>query len=142
MKIRKLARVISEDADGKASKEATGEIRVEKLPGNGKQRISTSTLEKFANNFDIEEDRFVLNTVDGKVIFNVLHEPGRHCLTCGERLPDFGGNGSKLEAVRAAQCRAHVATHGNDAILHPNWPHGYANRPETYTCTIEDQRGH
>ena len=135
MKVRILARRLE---DG--SKVPTGEIRVEELPE--KQRLNAATLEKFADHFTIEEDKFTLSTVDGKIIFHIKHHPGRYCITCGTRLPDFGGNGRKIETMRAKQCRDHVATHGKEAMKSEKWPHGYVNRPNTYTCTVEDKRGH
>jgi len=128
---------------------ATGEkqpagIRIEDLPkGSTRQRIPVQALEQHqqTGHVTIEADRFVYHTVDGDVVFHIRQEPGRYCLTCGERLPDFGGNGRALEARRAQQCIDHVAAHGDKAVKSPDWPHGYENRPSTFTCEVEDLRG-
>lgn len=138
MEIKKLAKLI--ETEFGAKKVPSGQIRIQKLPKGGKQRISTRVLEEFKDNIEIQEDGFLFKTETGDVFFKIIHEPGRYCITCGERLPDFGGNGTAIEAVRSAQCRAHVATHGKKAKAHPRWPHGYVNRPNTYTCSVEDRR--
>ncbi len=140
MIIQKLAEVVTPE-NGEPFKRATGEIRVVSLPKGEKQRIHMKTLEEYADNFTIEDEKFTLHTVDGDVVFHVIHKPGRYCITTGKRLPDFAGNGTKLEAQRAEICRKHVESLGDKAVKHPRWPHGYVNRPNTWTCRVEDLRG-
>ena len=125
------------DADGKRSPIG---LRLTNLPKSGTQLITTDTLDRHKDYVEIEAGKIIYHTIDGEVVFHVIREPGRYCITCGQRLPDHGGNGTALEASRAAECRAHVESHGKDAITHENWPHGYVSRPRTFECTIEDKR--
>lgn len=115
-------------------------IRISNLPKNGIQKIPESELAKHRGFFQITDDAIIYDTVDGPVRFEIEHEPGRYCLTCGEQLPDHGGNGTELEARRAQKCRDHVAEHGADAETSAAWPHGYRHS-RSYTCRVVDQRG-
>ena len=115
-------------------------IRIANLPKNGLQNIHINALERHKDHVAIGADKITFTTVDGDVVLNIIHQPGRFCLTCDERLPDFGGNGTLLEAQRAAACRDHVTEHGKTAEKSDTWPHGYSNRPNTFECSIEDQR--
>jgi hypothetical protein len=115
-------------------------IRISNLPKSGIQRLPINALERHKDHVTVTADEIVFSTVDGDVAFLIVREPGRFCLTCGERLPDHGGNGTLVEAQRAAQCREHVKGHGKTAEKPDDWPHGYVNRPNTFECTIEDRR--
>ncbi len=125
------------NADG--VKHPTG-IKILSLPKSGLQRIPVPALDKHAGYITLDPDKITYHTVDGDVVFNIIHGPGRYCLTCDEKLPDHGGNGTMLEAQRAAECLAHVAGHGKKAETSDAWPKGYSHRPNTFDCTIEDKR--
>ena len=115
-------------------------IRIDNLPKNGLQNLHINALERHKNFVTVEADKITFRTVDGNVVMNIIHQPGRFCLTCDERLPDFGGNGTLVEAQRASVCLAHVEAHGKSAEKSEKWPHGYSNRPNSFECSIEDQR--
>jgi hypothetical protein len=118
-------------------------LRILNLPAGGKQRIHSDLLvdPAVAPHISHGDTSFTFHTLDGDVVFNIDREPGRYCLTCGEQLPDFAGNGKTQEMRRAAQCRAHIATHGKSAETSTAWPHGYESYPNSYLCSIDDQRG-
>lgn len=115
-------------------------IRIVNLPKNGYQNLHINTLERHKDYVTVDANKITFITVDGDVVFNIVKQPGRFCLTCGDKLPDFGGNGTMIEAQRASECREHVASHGKKAETSDKWPHGYSNRPNTFECSIEDQR--
>ncbi len=141
MKIHITAKTVW-DADGNESKISDGGCRITSLPKSGVQRINVKTLQEhsaFATLIkDGSQPRIVYVTKDGDVTFLIKHMPGRYCLTCDERLPDFAGGGTVEEAKAAKQCRKHVDDHGGKAETSARWPHGYQSYPNSYECTIEE----
>ena len=131
--------ILASEPDAEGVKHPTG-IRITNLPNSGIQRIPMAALERHKDHVTIDKKAITFSTVDGEIRFNITREPGRFCLTCGERLPDHGGNGTLVEAQRASQCLEHVKKHGAKAEKTDEWPHGYLNRPQTYECTVEDLR--
>lgn len=131
--------ILASDPDINGVKTPTG-IRITNLPKSGLQRLPAAAIERHKDYVSMEDGKIVFHTLDGDVDFLIVHEPGRFCLTCDERLPDFGGNGTMLEASRAQQCRDHVKSHGTEAEKSAKWKDGYQSYPNTFECTVEDKR--
>lgn len=132
MRVKTLSRLLP---DGK--REIHG-IDIINLPNCGKQKLSRRWLNTFRKFVSQDEQRIVIHTTRGDVVFNIDHglvnnSQTRYCLTCNEVLPDARAD------PFADKCNAHVKEHGKSAETSPRWPHGYmvAN---SYECTIEDQR--
>ena len=109
-------------------------LRVENLPNRGRQRIPSSIISQFSRYITKGPEQIVFHTVDGDLAFRIIHPPGRHCLTCGERLAPAGKTPQE-EAQNAAAARAHVLTHDNPVVT-DRWPHGYCHFANSYDCEV------
>jgi len=141
MQINLTAETVYHENGDIAGKRLDGGIRLSALPANGMKRIPAKMLKPggaLANNHTRTNTHIIAHTNDGDVSFKILREPGRYCLTCGDRLPSFAGNGTAEEAKAAKECLAHVKEHGNKAETSKAWPHGYENYPTSFLCEIEE----
>jgi len=121
----------------KGRKVAAG-LGILNLPTSGKQRILKDTLNRFGEFFTVAPDAITAHTVDGDVTFRICQAPGRHCLTCGEKLPGFGST-AQDDAANIAACGAHIAEHeaaGDKVSRSKRWPHGYMVLASSYLCEV------
>lgn len=139
MKIHMTAKEVYDENGKPAGKLPDGGIRFESLPKSGLQTIGQKTLTgDLKAHITANDKAIVFHSSDGDVVFDIIYPPGRFCLTCGEKLPDAGMVGSKEEAALAADCIAHVKTHGGKAEKSDRWPHGYRSSPGNYDCSIRE----
>lgn len=112
-------------------KKPTG-LKILQMPKTGKHNFRKDWLQSEGVRRFVSQtnDAITLHTVDGDVVFNIDYPPGRHCLTCGEKLPDVGSD------PFSDQCRAHVETHGATAEKTDRWPHGYI-ATNSFMTTLE-----
>ncbi len=104
-------------------------LKIKNLAKSGKQRFMPHWLRQWKQFITQTTEQIILHGVDGDVVYRVDYAPGRHCMTCGESLPD-----ERADPL-AEQCRAHVAAH-DDAIATERWPHGYIST-NAFNCTQE-----
>lgn len=139
MKFHLTARPVFDENGNRLGKMPDGGVRISSLPKQGVQRIHVDLLKGgLAGKHTRSDTHIVVHTKEGDVSFRIDQAPGRYCLTCGERLPDFAGNGTKAEAAAAKECIKHVKDHGSAAETSEKWPHGYQSHPYSYLCTIEE----
>ncbi len=140
MKIIKPA-VMAYNADGvELGKVSDGTFKITNLPKSGEQSIPAdmSKLGLAKNNYTKTATHITFHTSDGDVSFRIHQPPGRYCVTCGEKLPDFAGNGTAQEAFAVRRCLDHIKKHGDEALVTDKWPNGYASHPFSYRCIIEE----
>lgn len=108
-------------------------LKILTLPKTGKHNFRADWLQSdgIRQFLTMADELITLHTVDGDKVFNIDYRPGRHCLTCGEKLPDAGAD------PYAEQCRAHVETHGAKAKKTERWPHGYI-ATKSYMTTLQE----
>jgi hypothetical protein len=139
MKLHLTASPAYDESGNYIGKMSDNGIRISNLPRQGVQRIHVDLLKGPLEGKHTKTDTHItVHTKDGDVSFRIDQEPGRYCLTCGERLADFAGNGSQAEAEAAQECRDHVKGHGSKAETSEKWPYGYQSHPRSYICTIEE----
>lgn len=132
--------ILASPPDQLGNRKAVG-IKILSIPESGSTMLlPADAVERHKDFVELNDEGFLYHTVDGDVLLRIVREPGRYCLTCGERLPDHGGNGTMTEARRAKQCLDHVDSHGGKAEQSDDWPHGYISRPRTFECVVEDMR--
>ena len=138
MKIHLTAKTVT-DADGNVCKIPDGSMRFSNLPRGGLQRIHVDSLKAggaLAKHHTQTPTHITVHSKEGDVIFKILEQPGRYCLTCGDKLSPFAGNGTEAEAAAAQKCLAHVKSHGKTAETSEKYPHGYNNHSFSYHCEI------
>ena len=121
-----LKRKYTPDENG--NPEVTG-IEVLRVPASGKQNLSTKLVATgIAQGWLAHKKDKITFILKGKdLIMKVVQEPGRHCLHCGEKLPDDG---------TGAAARAHVeAAHPGADSPNPDVPSGYIC-PNYYSCEV------
>ena len=140
MKIHITAEEVK-DATGGKHKTPDGLCRITQLSPDGRQRLSKKQINgPYAPFVKVANKTITFKSHDGDIVFAIKHQPGRHCLTCGERLPDPGPAGSTEEAERSKECIKHVDAHGKKAELSDRWPHGYQSYPGAYDCTVVESK--
>lgn len=120
------------------TKNALGEsslsgVRLEKLAGGRRHHFTPATVEKYEKRglLTKTDTTIVLHTIDGDMLFNIDHPPGRYCAHCGESLQDenFEEGGEFIpqgHAKLGAGARAHVeAKHKGKVSPDLNNPSGY-----------------
>lgn len=105
-------------------------LKILNLPESGTQKVLKTWLDKWKQFISVTDNQVIMHTVDGDVFFDIQYPPGRHCLTCGEQLP------TPMEDPYAEKCRAHVKTHGKDAVVSNRWPHGYIALASSYQLQL------
>lgn len=122
--------ILSRFDEGRGLKKAIG-MKILEPPRNGKHNFRKDWLQQWREFITVTDGKIVLHTVDGDVSFKIIYAPGRHCLTCGEVLPDAGAD------PHAEQCRSHIEEHGEVAVKTERWPHGYI-ATKAYMTILEE----
>lgn len=78
---------------------------------------------------EITDSTITLKTVDGDMIFDIDHEPGRYCLHCNEKLHNEEEDPGAIpqgDPRLGAAARKHVKEkHAGKKAAHSSFPHGY-----------------
>ncbi len=108
-------------------------VRLEKLCATRRHHFGYASVDKYTDrNLMTKTDTTItLHTVDGDMLFNIDHPPGRYCSHCGEALPnensDKGGEFIPQGDPRlGAGARKHVEEkHKGKTSPDPSSPSGY-----------------
>ena len=119
-------------------------LRIEKLAKARRHHFSQSMIDKYESSGLItkSDTAIVVHTVDGDMVFNIDHPPGRYCLHCGDALPNenFEKDGETIpqgNIKHGAGARKHVAEkHKGKKSPDPSIPAGY--KMKNYYGTTPD----
>lgn len=120
-------------------------VRLERLAGGRRHHFGPAQIAKYESKGLITktDTTITMHTVDGDMLFNIDHPPGRYCCHCGESLQneqweDGGAFIAQGDSRLGAGARAHVAAkHKGKKSPDPSNPSGYKMK-NYYGATPDD----